>query len=435
MDYYILLGLDRKVYKVMNIVRERGIIEVELKSKKKKVRCPECNKFTSSVHSKLKPIKSVYLDSCGQKVNLIIHKRRFHCYNCGKIFTEEMNLNTKNGNISNKTKIQIRKDLLDYNMTMKQIAIKNRVSTRIVRIELEEATDLIPDFQKNLPRVISFDEFKADTKEGKYAFILNDPIHKKVLDVLPSRKKERLIQYFTNTENRRSVEYIISDMYEPYLLVQQIMFPKAKYVVDKFHYIRYIMNALDQIRIKLQKRYGERSKEYRLLKNKKNVSLLRKYSNEVNWWVEQERYRNGKIIRILPGEIIQEMLSISDELKRGYQLKELFLDIVHHAPYEDAKRQLRDFIDLCRESKIEEFIEASNTIENWLEYIVNSFIDKRYTNGFTEGTNNKIKVIKRVAFGYKNFKFLRKRILYIFNQRLSGGRRNGRNSNKQVKKK
>ena len=430
MDYYILLGLDRKVYKVMNIVRERGIIEVELKSKKKKVRCPECNKFTSSVHSKLKPIKSVYLDSCGQKVNLLIHKRRFHCYNCGKIFTEEMNLNTKNGSISNKTKIQIRKDLLDYNMTMKQIAIKNRVSTRIVRIELEEATELIPDYQKNLPRVISFDEFKADTKEGKYAFILNDPIHKKVLDVLPSRKKERLIQYFTNTENRRSVEYIISDMYEPYLLVQQIMFPKAKYVVDKFHYIRYIMNALDQIRIKLQKRYGERSKEYRLLKNKKNVSLLRKYSNEVNWWVEQERYRNGHKVRILPGEIIQEILSISDELKRGYQLKELFLDIVHHAPYEDAKRQLRDFIDLCRESKIEEFIEASNTIENWLEYIVNSFIDKRYTNGFTEGTNNKIKVIKRVAFGYTNFKFLRKRILYIFNQRLSGGRRNGRNNNR-----
>ena len=70
---------------------------------------------------------------------------------------------------------------------------------------------------------------------------------KKVLDVLPSRKKERLIQYFTLTENRRSVEYIISDMYEPYLLVQKVMFPHAKYVVDKFHYIKYIMEALDKI--------------------------------------------------------------------------------------------------------------------------------------------------------------------------------------------
>ena len=281
MDYYILLGLKRKEIKIVNIIKERGIIEVELKSKKDKVRCPICNKFTSSVHSTLKPIRSKYLDSCGEMVNLIIYKRRFHCYNCNKIFTEDMGLNTKNGNISNKTKIQIRKDLLDYNMTIDKIAIKNHVSKYVVRKELEEATEMIPDYQKNLPRVISFDEFKADTNEGKYAFILNDPIHKKVLDVLPSRKKERLIQYFTLTENRRSVEYIISDMYEPYLLVQKVMFPHAKYVVDKFHYIKYIMEALDKIRIRLQKEYGEKSKEYKLLKNKKNVSLLRKYSKLV----------------------------------------------------------------------------------------------------------------------------------------------------------
>ena len=431
MNYYILLGLNVKEYKIMNMQKEKGIIEVELKSKKNKVRCPICNKFTSSIHSKLKPIRSKYLDSCGERVNLIIYKRRFHCYNCDKIFTEEMNLNTKNGSISNKTKIQIRKDLLDYNMTIDKIATKNHVSKYIVRKELEEATELIPEFQKNLPKVISFDEFKADTKEGKYAFILNDPIHKKVLDVLPSRKKERLIQYFTHTENRRSVEYIISDMYEPYLLVQKAMFPHAKYVVDKFHYISYIMKALDDIRIRLQRNYGEKSKEYKLLKNKKNVALLRKYSNDVSWWVEVERYRNGHIVKVLPGEIIQELLSIDEDLRRGYQLKELFLDIINHAPLDDAKRQLKCFIELCRESKINEMIEASNTIENWLEYIVNSFIDKRYTNGYTEGTNNKIKVIKRNAFGYKNFKFFRKRILYIFNNKISGGSKNGRENNKK----
>ena len=430
MDVYILLGLDRKEYIIMEMKKEKGIIEVELKSKKEKVRCPSCNKFTSSIHSKLKPIRSIYLDSCGEKVNLIINKRRFHCYNCNKIFTEEMNLNSKNGSISNKTKIQIRKDLLNYNMTIDKIAIKNHVSQRVVRLELENATATIPDYQKNLPKVISFDEFKADTKAGKYAFILNDPIHKKVLDILPSRKKERLIQYFTHTENRRSVEYIISDMYEPYLLVQQIMFPHAKYVVDRFHYTRYIMEALDKIRIRLQKDYGIRSYEYKLLKNKKNVALLRKYSNNIDWWVEQERYRNGHMVRVLPGDIIYELLKINDELHRGYQLKELFLDIINHAPLEDAKRQLSEFIELCNASKILEFIEAASAIDNWLDYIVNSFIDPRYTNGFTEGTNNKIKVIKRNAFGYKNFTFFRKRLLYIFNAKISGGKKNGRKNNK-----
>ena len=130
----------------MSIKKEKGIIEVEIKSKKDKVRCPVCNNFTSSIHSKLKPIRSKYLDSCGEKVNLIIYKRRFHCYKCNKIFTEDMCLNTKNGNKSNKTKIQIRKDLLDYNMTIDKIAIKNHISKYIVRKKLEEATELITDY-------------------------------------------------------------------------------------------------------------------------------------------------------------------------------------------------------------------------------------------------------------------------------------------------
>ncbi len=413
---------------------EKRIIEVELKSKKKKVRCPICNQFTSSVHDKLKPIRSVYLDSCGQEVILVIHRRRFICHKCNKKFTEEMDLTTKNGSITNVVKIQIRKDLLDYNMTLNKIAEKNHVSKYIVRKELEEATSTIPEYIKNLPRVISFDEFKADTREGKYAFVLNDPIHKKVLDILPNRRKEYLIKYFTHTNNRHSVEFVISDMYEPYLLVQQIMFPKAKYVVDRFHYIKYIMEALDKIRIRLQKGYDVKSKEYKLLKNKKNVGLLRKYGNDISWWVETERYKNGHVVKVLPGVVLGELLNLSSELRRGYELKELFLDIINHATYKTAKKELKAWIALCKESKIEEFINASNTIENWLEYIANSFIDKRYSNGFTEGTNNKIKVIKRNAFGYKNFQTLRKRILYIFNQKIGGGSKNGSN-NKQVKKK
>ena len=113
-------------------------------------------------------------------------------------------------------------------------------------------------------------------------------------------------------------------MYEPYLLVTQIMFPKAKYVVDRFHYTTYIMDALDDIRIRLQKTYGEKSKEYKILKNKKNVSLLRKYSNEINWWVYTKRYKNGHMVDILPVDVLNNILEISKEIKEGYYLKEDF---------------------------------------------------------------------------------------------------------------
>ena len=80
---------------------------------------------------------------------------------------------------------------------------------------LKNAMSDYPDFVRNLPSTISMDEFKADTNKGKYAFILNDPIHKKCLDILPERKKEYLINYFTKVNNKHSVEFVISDMYEP----------------------------------------------------------------------------------------------------------------------------------------------------------------------------------------------------------------------------
>lgn len=216
----------------------------------------------------------------------------------------------------------------------------------------------------NLPRVISFDEFKADTKEGKYAFVLNDPIHKETLDVLSNRKKEYLIQYFTYCENRHSVEYVISDMYEPYRIVTTIMFPKAKYVVDPFHYTRYIMDALDKVRIRLQDNYGYNSNEYRMLKNKKNVSLLRRYSNEIDWFTYTKRFKNNHLVDILKYDLREKLLDIDEELKMSYQLKELFLDITHHATYENVKNQLINWISLVREQNIEEMNEAANTIEN-----------------------------------------------------------------------
>lgn len=428
------------VSKLVELAPELDIFEIEdekeggktskiihVSNSRTRVRCVYCGKYSRNIHSKLKPVKIKYLDIAGYTTYLKVYKRRFICKNCGKIFTEDNYINGTKKSISLKLEQKILMDLRDYNLSIKYIGEKNNVSDNTVRNILKRYMRNYPEHLRLLPSIISFDEFKADTKRGKYAFIVNDILHKTTLDILPTRKKDDLIQYFTYTENRSSVQYVVSDMYEPYLLVTTIMFPKAKYVVDHFHYIRYIMDALDKIRIRLQKDNEYKSNVYNKLKNKKNVSLLRKYSNDINWWVEQERYRNGHIIKILPGDIIRELLEIDEDLNKGYQLKELFLDIVNHAGIDDVKRQIICWIELCRESKIEEFIEASNTIENWLEYIVNSFEDKRLSNGYTEGLNNKIKVIKRVGFGYKNFDFFRLRLLYILKSKNSKNTHSSKN--------
>ena len=415
-----IMGLENG-YKVVK-VEEKGddkvtakFIYVECISKKCK--CPKCGKYTKSVHDRLKPIALKYVKAFEFVTYVVLVKRRFICHDCKYKFTEQVTIQRENKNISNKVEQKVLIDLKQYNLSLKYIAEENNISDNTVRNILKEHMKDYPKNVINLPRVISFDEFKADTREGKYAFILNDPIHKETLDVLSNRKKEYLIQYFTYCENRHSVEYVISDMYEPYLLVTIIMFPKAKYVVDPFHYTRYIMDALDKVRRRLQNNYGYNSKEYRMLKNKRNVSLLRRYSNEIDWFTYTKRYKNKRIIEVLKYDLREDLLNIDEELKVAYQLKELFLDITHHATYENIKNQLINWISLVREQNVTEMNEAANTIENWLEYICNSFIDKRFSNGFTEGLNNKIKVIKRVGFGYKDFDFFRLRLLYILNNK------------------
>lgn len=426
--------LNLKNYKItsVNEVKEGNkIIKViSVISKNNKQKCPTCNEYTSSVHDTLKPIELKYLKLFEQDTRILITKKRFICHKCKKKFTEEVDLNNQGKTISNKLEQKILKDLLNYNLSIAYIAKDNGLSPGTVRKIFEQAMSNYPKYIINLPRVLSFDEFKADTDFGKYSFVLNDLIHRKCLDVLPERKKESLLSYFTHCNNRDSVEYIVSDMYEPYLLVQKAMFPKAKYVVDRFHYTRYIMDALDKVRIKYQKSFGYNSKEYRLLKNKKNVSLLRKYSNDIDWWTYTRRYKNKHYVEILKIDLKRELLNINSDLHDAYILKEMFLDLVNYSDYDHAEGEITSWIEMVYDYNIPEMVEAANTIKNWLPYIVNSFIDERFSNGFTEGLNNKIKVIKRVAFGYKNFEFLRLRILYIMNGRLSGITKKDRNSKK-----
>lgn len=429
-----LMGLAEHNVKVLEIsdeiINKENVRVITIIGKTTRVKCPICLKYTSSVHDKLKPMQIKYLKMAEQKTIIKLIKRRFICHNCKKKITEELNINKHKSNISNQLEIKVRKDLLNYNLSIIYIAQENNISDVEVRNILLDTMANYPDNVKTLPEVISIDEFAAHTSYGKYALIINDPIKKRTIDILPNRRKNYLISYFTKVENRNNVKYVIGDMYETYLIVTKVMFKNAKYVVDRFHYIRYIMDALDDIRIRIQKKYGYNTKEYRILKNKKNISLLRNRAIDIDWYVYVKRNEKGRTIYKMPKMILKEMLEISDELDRGYDLKELFLDIVNNSTYENAQTDILVWIDLCKNSNIPEMIEASKTIENWLEYIVNSFIDKRYSNGYTEGLNNKIKVIKRNAFGYKNFDFFRLRLLYILNGKLSGkSNKNKKNRN------
>lgn len=97
----------------------------------------------------------------------------------------------------------------------------------------------------------------------------------------------------------------------------------------------------------------------------------------------------------------------------AYILKERFYKIMESNDRETAKKLMSDWILFAQNSKIPEYGECTKTLANWRTGILNSF-DVPYSNGFTEGCNNKIKVLKRNAYGYRNFERFRKRILHCF---------------------
>ena len=437
---------------------------VYVKSNKKKARCPWCNNFSSKVHDYLKPMKITYLKNSGENTYLIVRKRRFKCKKCNKSFTEDLGLNGSKSSISNKTKQLILKECLGRDKTVEAIAKDTNTSANLVRQTFLEAMKKYPDYVETLPEVISFDETSTKTKAGMYSFILNDPIHKITLDILSSRKKDFLISYFTKVTNRKSVKVVICDLYQPYYEVVKICFPNAIFVADPFHYTRYVMEGLDNVRIRLEHEYEEdkKSYEYRMLKNRVNRKLILKAfsctKKELKRKEEQEkRYvqgktknkpfdkfndywygvmkikRNDAFIEVFRIDRLEEILNINDELSRAYNLKEEFLRITTHVKYNDAKVELKKWIKACEESKIPEMIEAANTIKNWLKSIVYSFKDERFSNGFTEANNNTIDKIISTAYGYKNFRFFRLRALAILHKSYSGGSRKniekGKNKN------
>ena len=306
-----LLGLKRNKVKVIKIEEINELNEkvqvITLVGITKKVKCPICLKYTSSVHDKLKPIRIKYNKVVDRRCYLILFKRRFICHRCRKKIVEDLGINSSNRTISNSLEIKIRKYLLKPNFNIKQIAEENNVSQDKVREILKDSMSDYPNHVKTLPQVISLDEFAAHTSYVKYALIINGSIKKKTLDILSSSKKDYLMSYFTKVENRGNVRYVIGDMYETYLIVTKAMFKNAKYIADRFHFIRYIMDALDDIRIRLQDKYGYNSREYKLLKNKKNVSLLRKMYIDINWYVYVKRYEKGRYVYKLPKNILNEI--------------------------------------------------------------------------------------------------------------------------------
>lgn len=388
-----LLGLQDVI--ITNIKDDVKTIKIFVKLEVKEQHCPCCGKTTRTIHDyRRQVIKDIPI--LGKNVELIYRKRRYRCPHCGKRFAEKNSFLPRYHRVTGRLVEYICEKLREvYSFSSLARELSLSISTIIRYFDL-----ISYGTPTSLPNVIAIDEFKGNADNEKYLAIITDPENGIVLDILPTRHNYYLSHYFSQytPDERSDVNIFISDMWKTYADISSIFFKEATYVVDKYHWIRQVIWAFENVRKSEQKKFSSSHRRY----FKRSKSLLKKRFDSLN---EEQKTQ------------VNVMLYASPTLSRAYSYKEDFLNILNCKSRADAQKKLIKWINSASVCGIEPFQKCAKTMLTWINGILNSFTTK-YTNAFTEGCNNKIKVLKRNAYGYRNFTRFRNRILHIFsNQR------------------
>ena len=353
--------------------------------------CPRCGALTELVHDyRTQRVRDLPVQ--GKKVYWDYRKRRYRCSCCEKRFYEKCPLLPKYHRITNRVAFSAL-DELSRKQSMKDIAERLNVSSSSVSRYLRNQHFGRPD---TLPEVISIDEFRGNTEFGRFQTIITDLKRQKVFDILPNNEEHTIFEYFRRFENRDRVRYFVSDMKKEYVRIAKLLFPNATIVTDRFHVLRYACFALENVRKRVQ---NDLSREFRLYFKRSRLLLLK----------HRDKLTPFSMNRV------SRMLEICPELRDAYLLKEKMYSLFASEDYETAKKRFSEFMLFAGVAEIPEYRECTTMMTNWAPLILNAF-RCRYSNGFTEGCNNTIKVIKRTGYGYRNFENFRSRILMILNR-------------------
>lgn len=378
--------LEIKDIIITNVETDSEEMHIHFKMERRDHVCPGCGAVTDKVHDYR---TSIIKDAPIMGKNTFLHysKRRYHCDCCGKHFNENFTLLPKHCRITNRLNF-LAINMLKETQNVSSVARQTGISASTIFRRMADVRYPKPSV---LPNVLSIDEFKGNAGGEKFQAILTDPKNSKVFDILPSRTQYKLKDYLLEFKNRKDVRYFIMDMNYVYREIAETYFPNATIVIDKFHVVRYITWALENVRKRIQKDMHPSKRKY--FKRSRRILLS-------HYWKLSDESKQA----------LEVMLMQSNDLAVAYYLKEQFYDFMESKNRDEAYKKLRKFILSAQASRLEEFNTTLTMLSNWAKYILNAF-DCPYSNGFTEGTNNKIKVIKRNAYGYRNFENFRNRIL------------------------
>lgn len=405
--------------------------------------CPSCGFRMHSRGIKNRTITHPILQD-NYSLILILKQRRWRCTNpeCLYDMSESFKFVNKQRRTTNAADMLIVNAYRNFLETSASIAKRFHVSDshahevfdRYVKLDRLPLTD-----------AISIDEVHLDMDgDCRYALVIQDFHTGDPIDLLRSRRTNVTEPYFVSipTEERSQVKYLISDMYNPYIAYVEKYFPNAVPVVDSFHVIQWITRSIDSYIRQLIKKYRQRDREYQdklsleqqrpvTLPPSDEVYLLQKYRWLILVNQSNIRYRNDPRMdahfhALMNTYDYEDALFRMDSNLRDFRdLKEKYVQFNSRnggKPIQ-ARAEITALVQEFKESRHEIFRDFASLLEKYEDPIINSFImverigngkiyDARLSNGPIESINRKVKDLKRLGRGFRNFEHFRNRFLY-----------------------
>lgn len=367
---------------------DNGTVLVVLRRTSKTGICPICKKRCRFINTKrIRRIRD--LDIADSKVYLEFMSYEIDC-TCGYLGFEDIEFCDEYSRYTKRFEEKI--VVLCIKMCIKDVAEEMRMSWGAVKnIDKKKAREYIVDLESLNSTRIGIDEI-AYQKGHKYLTVVRDVDLGKVVFVGEGRRKETLDDFFRKLGIIKSwkIKEAVCDMWDPYIASIKAN-TDAAIIFDKFHVAKVINEAVDDVR---KKEFAKADREERMnMKHKRFLILSRR-----------------KNLNEAKKETLSDLLLINDSLYAAYILKEQILDIFDEKNYKTAVTRINKWLRNVKESGIEQFTKATRRIENYLYGILNYFI-YGLTNGQSEGFNNKINIIKRRAYGFRDLEYFKLKIL------------------------
>ena len=341
--------------------------------------CPGCGRSTWQVHQwHLQRKRDARL--WGKEVWLALFKRRFRCRQCRKVFMEpDPACGSKRRTTSRLRQTVARRA---REATVRSVAREEGVSEGLVERSWLEMHSIVS--APSQPHVfLGLDGFCV-RRPGRMWTGMWDLESGKAVAVVPGERQVDVQRMLERHALRETVRAVAIDLSEAYRQAVELVLPEAAIVADKFHVLALAGRALHEV-------HGETRRRGNLA-----------------WLLQRgvERLSQPERARLL------EAFSADPRLARAWGLKEALREVYRRRRSGDAAAALERWIGEAQGSELQPFRRTAATLRRWQKEVLNYW---RYpiTNALVEGKHNRVKVLKRRAYGYRNDRSFLLRILSL----------------------